>query len=270
MLELHDREGYVSFDEVACRAAGLKLADAYRVAEPFPHVVIDDFLDRAILRQIVADFPVSDQTVASDRAQERRKRQYHPGECRGRVTHDVFAALNSQAFLGFLSELTGLSGLIADLYYAGAGLHETGRGGHLGIHADFNRHEIMNVERKLNLLIYLNDDWDERFGGALELWDRDMAACCVRAWPVMARAVIFATDLDSYHGHPDPLNCPEDRSRRSLATYYYQAADGGFDVDRTTNFRVRPGSDDKRDWRIMLHHFAGDWCPPALRRRLRL
>jgi Rps23 Pro-64 3,4-dihydroxylase Tpa1-like proline 4-hydroxylase len=275
VLEMRDRGGWLGLDEAACRAAGRALADRYRTADPFPHVVIDDLIDPSLLRQVVRDFPTSEGVTASDREQERLKRQFHPQDCRGAVTRNLFAELNSQAFLGFLAELTGLSGLIADPYYAGAGLHQTSRGGHLGIHADFNRHEIMNVERRLNLLVYLNDDWDESYGGALELWDRNMTGCRVRTYPVLGRAVIFATDLDSYHGHPDPLGCPPDRARRSLATYYYRAPEAGaFDIQRTTNFRKRPGTGDKRDWRIMLHHLANDWSPPVLRpllrRRLRI
>lgn len=269
MLQLHDRDGYHRFDEAECRAAGRALATRYQSADPFPHVVIEGLVDADILRGVVRDFPDGSGVTASDRAQERLKRQYHPAACSGRVTHDLFAALNSQAFLGFLTEMTGMPGLIADPYFLGAGLHETARGGHLGIHADFNWHETMWVERRLNLLIYLNDEWDDSFGGALELWDREMKGCRVRVAPQMARAVVFTTDLDSFHGHPDPVQCPPDRPRRSIATYYYQAtAPTAPRVERTTNFRVRPNTGDKHDWKIMAHHFANDWCPPALRRRL--
>lgn len=272
LLDMADRGGYRSFDEMQCRAAGKALADRYRSADPFPHIVIDEFLDVAMLRDVVRDFPGGESgSRPFDREQERFKQQFHPQQCNGLTTRNIFAELNSQAFLAFLAEMTGVTGLIADPYFAGAGLHETRRGGHLGIHADFNRHEMMNVERRLNLLIYLNDDWDDSYGGALELWDRKMTGCQKRTFPHMARAVVFATDLDSYHGHPDPLKCPPERTRRSIATYYYTAPrDVVFDIDRTTNFRQRPGSRDKRDWRIALHHLANDWAPPVLRRRLRI
>lgn len=270
VLKMHDRDGYRSFDEAECRQAGRALAERYRDADPFPHVVIDEMLERSLLADVLATFPADGSGRYSDRDQERSKRQFHPADCPGAVTRNLFAELNSQAFLAFLTELTGLEGLIADPYYAGAGLHETRRGGHLGIHADFNRHETMHVDRRLNLLIYLNDAWDESYGGALELWDRGMQRCEVRTLPVMARAVIFATDLDSFHGHPEPLACPPDRTRRSIATYYYQAPTVRPEIERTTNFRQRPGTDDKRDWRITLHHLANDWAPPILRRRLRV
>lgn len=270
LLELPERGGYRSLDEAKCREAGRSLSAAYRTADPFPHVVIDDFIDRSLLTEVCGSFPDPAIGDYSNRDQEQRKRRFHPAECEGGMTRNLFAELSSQAFLAFLSEMTGMKGLIVDPYYAGAGLHETRRGGHLGIHADFNRHDVMNVQRRLNLLIYLNDDWDPAYGGALELWDRSMHECRVRTLPAMARAVIFTTDLDSYHGHPDPLACPPHRARRSIATYYYQAPASRPEIERSTNFRVRPGSDDKRDWRATLHHLANDWAPPILRRRIHL
>src|SRR4029077_6346348 len=111
-------------------------------------------------------------------------------------TRNLFAELNSQAFLGFLEEMTGMRGLVSDPYYEGGGLHETKRGGHLGVHADFNAHDKLRLERKINLLIYLNEEWDPAYGGRLELWDRQMKDCAVRVEPVFGRAVIFNTALD--------------------------------------------------------------------------
>jgi Rps23 Pro-64 3,4-dihydroxylase Tpa1-like proline 4-hydroxylase len=176
--------------------------------------------------------------------------------------------LNSPPILKFLEAMTGIEALIADPYYEGGGLHEIKRGGHLGVHADFNIHKGMNVERRLNLLVYLNDDWDQDYGGALEFWDKDMKACRHRVAPTIGRAVVFNTGLDSFHGHPDPLNCPPERSRRSIATYYYTArADVMSAVpDRTTVFRPRPASGDRSDRRVQFDRFLRDWVPPRLYR----
>jgi hypothetical protein len=57
--------------------------------------------------------------------------------------------------------------------------------------------------------------------------------------------VIFSTTDFSYHGHPEPLNCPDNRSRRSLALYYYTngrpASEVRFDKSTKTNYQERPG-----------------------------
>src|SRR3546814_10871992 len=71
-----------------------------------------------------------------------------------------------------------------------------------------------------------SDLWEPAFGGDLELWDAGMKHRVRAVAPVFNRCVVFNTDSDSYHGHPDPLTCPEDRSRRSIALYYYTASPG--------------------------------------------
>lgn len=268
LLSLMDLGGYRCLDVEQCREAGRARASEYRGNDPYPHIVIDDFLPPSLLREIVAEFPDNTGRTCFSRDQERLKFQVRPDESDGAVTRALFAELNSMAFLAFLSELTGIEGLVADPYYAGAGLHEIKRGGHLSIHADFPRHEVMHLDRRLNLLVYLNDDWVEPYGGALELWDREMKQCRKSVLPLMARAVIFNTDRDTFHGHPEPLRCPEQRTRRSIATYYYTAPHAGVGtIERTTDFRPRPGTSDKRDWRIMFHHLKADWMPPILQRR---
>ncbi|MET0251100.1 MAG: 2OG-Fe(II) oxygenase [Novosphingobium sp.] len=268
VLSLTDLGGYGAFDLEQCRQVGSALAERYRANDPFPHIMLEDFLDPDLLRQVVAEFPDSSGESCFLRNQERLKFQYPPEKCRGAATRQLLGELNSQAFLTFLSEMTGIEGLIPDPYFSGAGLHETKRGGHLGIHADFPQHAQMKLLRRLNLLIYLNDDWDEGYGGALELWDKRMRTARHRILPTLGRAVVFTTARDTFHGHPDPLTCPENRSRRSIATYYYTANDvPQTRIERTTDFQQRPRSGDRRDWSIKWQHFKADWLPPALQRR---
>ena len=84
---------------------------------------------------------------------------------------------NSETMVDFLEQLTGISGLIPDPHFWGGGLHQIERGGHLKVHSDFNWHEELLLDRRLNMIVYLNEDWDPEWGGGLELWDRDMTAC---------------------------------------------------------------------------------------------
>jgi Rps23 Pro-64 3,4-dihydroxylase Tpa1-like proline 4-hydroxylase len=271
LLSLRRDQNFLALDEAECRAAGSELAEQYQQASPFPHVIIDDVLDRTILREVERAFPARTGKTYFDRDQERLKYQFNPAELDSALVRSLFAELNNAAFLAFLSAMTGIKGLIPDPYFHGGGLHETCAGGHLSVHADFNIHEEMKVERRLNVLIYLNEDWDPAFGGDLELWDRDMAARQRKIAPLMGRAVIFNTALDSFHGHPDPLTCPPERTRRSIATYYYTAVSPSDDAAplRTTNFRPRPNTGERRDWKIAYQHWVNDWVPARLQRYAR-
>ncbi len=265
VLKLAKIGDYLAFDEDQCRAAGRALAEQYRSNSPFPHVVIDDLLDADLLRSIAGNYPALDGKQFFDRDQERFKFQFNPEEVEFGTTRNVLAELNGQAFLGFLEEMTGIKGLIADPYFIGGGLHLTRRGGHLGVHADFNIHGLMNVERRLNLLVYLNDGWQGEYGGELELWDKPMRSCVKSIAPVLGRAVVFNTSLDSFHGQPQPLTCPEDRDRRSIATYYYTSIGDLAGVkQRTTTFQARPGTFDKPDRKVRIDHLIKDWVPPRL------
>ena len=259
------------FDRDQCVAAGTALHDRYAAADPFPHVVLEDFADRDVLRGLLEEWPASGEKVAYDRAQERLKYEWQPAQLRSPRLRAFLAELNAEPMLRFIEALTGIEKLVADPYYAGGGLHETRAGGHLGVHADFNVHTGLNLLRRVNLLIYLNDDWRPEWNGNLELWSRDMTQRRVSAAPAMGNAVIFNTDLDSFHGVPDPVACPPDRSRRSIAMYYYTAAPEGLTAVplRTTTFRNRPASTDRTDWRVGARHLAQDLMPPALYRALK-
>jgi len=159
----------VRFDAAACAAAGHGLHEAYARAEPFPHVMIDDFLPRSLLARVIAEFP-GRRPGRFTNAQSDLKTGYQLDAIESPFITNLLASLNSAAFLGFLESLTGVPGLIADPYYDGGGLHETARGGHLSIHADFNVHEKLALIRRHNLILFLNADWRDEWGGNLELW----------------------------------------------------------------------------------------------------
>ncbi len=221
-----------------------KHRDAYSEARPFPHIVIDDFLPEETLDEILDEFPPADETNWGkfDNPAE-RKLALRDETQMGPATRLLLHELNSSVFVSFLEGLTGVEGLIPDPYFWGGGLHQIKRGGFLKVHADFNWHSKLRVDRRLNILIYLNREWQEEYGGHLELWNRDMSRCDKRILPIFNRCVIFSTTDHSYHGHPDPLTCPEHMTRKSLAMYYYTS---GRPVEETsplhtTLFQRRPG-----------------------------
>jgi hypothetical protein len=124
-------------------------------------------------------------------------------------------------------------------------MHQTKRGGWLGIHVDFNRYEPLKLYRRINVLLYLNKDYKYEYGGHLELWDNQMTMCKEKIAPLYNRIAIFTTSENSHHGHPDPLNFPEGTTRKSLAWYYYTVENGEKIADdaHTTLFKARPGKD---------------------------
>ena len=213
-------------------------AAAYRVADPFPHLVIDGFLDSTMLKEVLTEFDAMDRTPWHY-TERNTERKYSTEDFRhfGPTTRAVFTQLNAAPFMEFLEKLTGIPGLIPDPHLRGGGLHEIRRGGALGVHADFNFYKRLNLYRRLNLLVYLNEDWQEAWGGHLELWDRTGKRCVQRIAPLFNRAVIFDTSNYSYHGHPRPLECPEERSRKSLALYYY-TVEAPAEEDRTPHTTV--------------------------------
>lgn len=221
-------------------------ATAYRTADPFPHIVIDDLLPPELLQSAVEDFPGPRdlQWIEYDREHE-QKLAFPAAEKLPASLRDLLYFLNSAPVLEFLETLTGISGLLPDPYFVGGGLHQIERGGHLGVHADFNKYERFDLDRRLNLLLYLNQEWREEYGGHLELWDRTMSHCVKRVLPVFNRCVVFGTTDFSFHGHPVPLNCPPGRSRRSVATYYYTNGRPANEASEThsTLFQNRPGAD---------------------------
>jgi hypothetical protein len=156
----------------------------------------------------------------------------------------------------------------------GGGFHEISTGGLLGVHADFRLHRRLNLSRRLNMLIYLNRDWRIEWGGQLGLWDRTGKREIQKIDPLFNRCVVFNTDAHSYHGHPEPLKCPSDVTRKSIALYYYTASEAIRDEipANSTMYVSRPG--EKMDIRFeafkgRMNNHLKDWLPPLLVRAIR-
>lgn len=248
---------------------GEALHERYKSAKPFPHIAITDFLPPTLLENCLTNFPttVGSESQSFDRDQERFKTSYNP-EHLVDTTRSLFYSFNSGPFLAFLEGLTGIEGLIPDPYFIGGGFHEIKQGGYLSIHADFNHHKTLNLERRVNVLIYLNKDWREEYGGQLELWDNDMKSCEVSILPAFNQAVIFNTSTTSNHGNPKPIAHPEGISRRSIALYYYTATWDGTKRDHTTQFRGRLGTSDRTDWQVRFKEGLSEILPPLVFRQL--
>lgn len=224
-----------------------ELRQQYTQAEPFAHIVLSDLFNAApidLIRQEVEQF--SNWDGEKNFFGSQKKFHCRDWEKLPARTRAFLKILNSEGFCKFLSDLTGIQHLVADPTLEGGGIHCIKRGGFLKVHSDFNFHHKLKLHRRLNLLLYLNQDWQSDWGGALELWDQSMTQCVKRVLPTFNTVVIFSTTDQSFHGHPDPLNCPENRLRNSLAVYYY-TADRPSDeltqrgLDAMTDYRPRPG-----------------------------
>jgi hypothetical protein len=198
----------------------------YARAEPFPHVVLDDFLRPEAAAGLLQSLPGPGDDAGWDRYAadgfEMKIASANEHKLPGTVVRALHE-LNSGPFLRFLETLTGIDHLLPDPHLLGGGVHLVGPGGHLGVHADFNWHEGLQAHRRINVLIYLNREWQREWNGDLELWTTDAAARVLSIAPVFNRAVIFNTRSDTFHGHPAPLATPEGVWRRSIAMYYYTA-----------------------------------------------
>lgn len=197
--------------------------EVYSQAKPFPHIVIDNFLSEQVLEKVLYEFPKLGEVnwYTFDRAPERKRQVFTSPNHLGEITRLLLYQLNSSVFIDFVEELTGINRIIPDPHFKGAGTVQTERGGYMKIHADVNKYQKLNLDRRLVFLLYLNKNWEEEYGGHLELWNTDMTECVQRILPIFNRCVIFTTNDLSYHGHPDPLKCPKGQTRKSIAVYYY-------------------------------------------------
>ena len=244
----------------------------YLSARPFPHILLDDFFDATLLDEVLREFPQTEAIRWQRFDNEREIKLASAAEASfGPVTRLLLYHLNSITFLEFLSQVTGIANLIPDPSFEGGGLHQIVPGGKLGVHTDFNKHRAYGLDRRLNLLLYLNKDWREEYGGHLQLWDREMTRCGARVAPLFNRVMVFGTTDFTYHGHPDPLSCPEGMTRKSLALYYFTNGRPTEEVsgEHSTLFRARDAADFRPSRQQRLRRLASDLLPPILARRLR-
>lgn len=268
------------------KSIGKKYNPNYLGAAPFPSGYIDGFFDEEKLTTVLNEFPDLINVADHNFSNANEKKLATKGEYKlGPVAKEFIRFMNAQPMLDFLSEMTGIPNLIPDPELAGGGYHEIKPGGFLKVHADFNKHPTNKLDRRLNVLVYLNKDWKEEYGGHFELWNEDMTESVTKILPIFNRMAMFSTTSKSYHGHPDKLTCPEDRSRKSIALYYYTNGRPENEVqdfleDHSTIFRARKGKDDegqteayiqrkierakKEEKRIKKIHFFKSLTPPII------
>lgn len=196
-------------------------------ATPFNHVVIDNFWTDEVAEQLYSEFPGIESNVWNGNYLNpiENKKSSNMWDKFPAMTYNAFMYLNSPEFTYNVRYLSDRTDLIMDVGLHGGGLHCHGEGGNLNLHLDYNVHPKLGMQRKLNLIIYLSKDWDQSFGGGLELWthnsETNRPAEHAKTLDIkFNRAVLFDTTQNSWHGLPYPLKCPPGQTRKSMAIYY--------------------------------------------------
>lgn len=216
--------------------------------DPFPFWVWDQFTDNDTARRLAYAFPdlpqLEGEGIGLKEGPHSHGKYYSLHPPNGFLP--VYAFFKSEEFVQYLRKLTGIEGLVSDPTNQGAGLSEIVDGGFLRVHADFSHHKHSGFKRVLNVLFYLNEDWEDDWGGNLELWDNEMKGCQVSICPKLNTMAAFLTSEDSYHGHPSP-QAANGRTRRTLSFYYYDRTKSVEDEDAVkheTLYQNRPGQND--------------------------
>jgi len=234
----------VDFDALEARLPELR--ERYASAQPYPHITLDDVLRPDVIEAVCREFEeIPEATWTNYLHLNERKFGHTDVHHWGPTLQALRDELSSDRFVSFVSEVSGIPDLCADDVMDGGGLHRSLPGGFLNVHTDFTAHHSKpGWHRRVNLLLYLNPDWQAGWGGELELWSKDMQRCVTRVEPQANRILLFTTDPHSYHGHPEPLRCPPGEARRSLALYYFTIEDHV--AHHSTDYRARPGDGAKR------------------------
>ena len=255
---------FISYSDA--KEIGAKLAPYYQGKMPYDYGCFDNFLPLDVVSRVREEaLALGAKDPENTSGNEKLKTSFKP-DIMPSYSKAVFHALSSRPFIQFLEQMSGIKGLIPDPYYMGGGIHRSETGGFLSIHADFDHHKIMNLERRLNVLIYLNPDWKVEYGGSFEIWNDDMSRKVERFAPVMNRMCCFSTGRDTMHGNPEPVNHPDGEPRLSIALYYYTATWVDGRTGQSTVFKQRPGTADAKSNEAAMR-VVRDIVPPMVYRK---
>jgi len=209
---------------------------------PYPHIVLDNFFNEEFANKLVESFPEkTDEWVTYWNPIEKK---YALNKFDKNIMYaNLFNVLQSSEFVEYMKSLTSIPNLEADPYLHGAGVHMHPNGGKLDMHLDYSIHPITKKERRLNLIVYLNKDWKESYGGDIQLWDKEFKVAEKTIFPIFNRAMLFQTNNISYHGMPHMIRCPEDNSRKSIAIYYVSDPTSSDNIRYKAHFRPLPSQE---------------------------
>jgi len=235
-------------------AAEKQLKRDFDTAEPCRHLALDGFLNEELADQLYGNFPsmtdlkVRRKSLNEDKAEDYHFDRFHP------AFSELREFIKSDDFCAYMSRITGIDELHTTTDALGSGVHQGTNGSYVDVHVDVNMNPEKGLWRRINLLIYLNKNWKDEYGGHLELWDKGMKEMYHKYAPSFNRAVIFETDNNSPHGY-GRINVPEGETRKSFYTYFYTPIPENF-VYRDSQFRSRPDDSPIRKVVTNLKEFA--------------
>ena len=242
----HDGINWNSFDQQI---------DNYGKSSPFDHVIIDDFFNNDFAYKLADEFPAFESDIWHEyNNQIEVKKMCNNWNVFPKNTYSIFSYFNSQNWVTLLSsKLLNKKKLYSDSGLNGGGWHIHKSGGKLNTHLDYSLHPKLGLQRKLNIIIYLNPNWKKDWGGALGLWDNESpkkpGKLVASIWCKFNRAVIFDTTQNSWHGLPEPLKCPNNECRKSLAAYFL--CDAPDNIDDRGKALFAPTKEQENDKEIL-------------------
>ena len=224
------------------RMRKIKLDNINYLKKPYPHCIIDNFFDKKTANKLhegINSLKLEDANVKfidKKSRYEYNKFAFSKIEKLPLPLKNIFIYLNSKEFIAEIEKLTGISDIVyGDYKLKGAGVHMIKDKGFLAMHTDFNSYKhpkFRRLDRRINLLIYMNKDWNSNYKGDLLMYNPNNISEVKRNQPIFNRCVIFNTTNKSVHGHPEPLCFPKkDLYRKSIAVYYYTKNKGKYDFE---------------------------------------
>ncbi len=215
------------------------LKQSFDTAYPYRHLVMDNFLDADFAMALYEKFPSVEQLSTHWKGLNENKYEGSDYTKFAPEFKQLRDRLMSEDFYQLLTQITGIKDVFITPDSLGSGIHQGENGSFLDIHIDFNIHTKLDVHRRLNLLIYLQKDWKQEYGGHLELWNADMSQCEKKVVPQFNRCVLFETSEISYHGY-GKITVPPDITRKSFFAYFYTKERDNAAPYHDTVFRARP------------------------------
>lgn len=205
-----------------------ELKKKYKNAKPFDHVIIDNFWKKEIAEELekeISNFMIQGNEVSVyDNIFEKKITCNHYDNF-PKTVYQAFSYLNSSLFVNLLSEITGIKEIITDIGLHGGGLHIHPNQGKLNVHKDYSIHPKLGKERRLNIIIYMTPNWNDDWGGSLELWSHNYKTNkphekITSISNIFNRAILFDTTQNSWHGLPEEIKMPPGVKRQSMAVYF--------------------------------------------------